>query len=135
MIGIAVVGYGYWGPNLVRNFSLADERAVVAVCDHARSAGDGRASCYPAVNTYDDVDDMLADPAVDAVAIATPVSTHFELAMQALQAGKHVFVEKPLTATVERGRAADREADERGLVADGRPHVHLHRARCARSTS
>ena len=80
MIGIGVIGYGYWGPNLVRNFALAsDGRRVVAVCDNsADRRGHRRTSLYPAVHTYDDVEEMLADPDVDAVAIATPVTTHFD---------------------------------------------------------
>jgi predicted dehydrogenase len=116
VVGIGVVGYGYWGPNLVRNFSLATDSGVVAVCDQRAERLATVNKLYPAVNTYDDVDRMLADPAVDAVAIATPVSTHFPLAKLALLAGKHVFVEKPFTATVDEGEELITQADERGLT-------------------
>jgi predicted dehydrogenase len=110
MTGIAVIGYGYWGPNLVRNFSLVDDAEVVAVCDLRPERRALVEKVYPTVRTYADVDAMLADARVDAVVIATPVSTHFSLAMAALRAGKHVLVEKPFTATVA-------EAEE--LVATG----------------
>ena len=116
MIGVAVVGYGYWGPNLVRNFSLVDDARVVAVADQR---GDRRATVeklYPTIRTYGAVEEMLADPDVDAVAIATPVSTHFPLAMQALRADKHVLVEKPMTSTVREGEALVAEAESRGLT-------------------
>jgi predicted dehydrogenase len=89
---------------------------VVAVCDQRAERVATVNKLYPAVNTYDDVDRMLADPAVDAVAIATPVSTHFPLAKLALLAGKHVFVEKPFTATVDEGEELITLADERGLT-------------------
>ena len=99
MIGIGVIGYGYWGPNLVRNFSQAQGARVIAVCDQRPERRAQVEQVYPSVKTYADVSEMLSNPAVDAVAVATPVSTHFPLALQALEAGKHIFVEKPFTAT------------------------------------
>ncbi|MEI6179348.1 MAG: Gfo/Idh/MocA family oxidoreductase [Chloroflexales bacterium] len=99
MIGIGVIGYGYWGPNLVRNFSQAQGARVIAVCDQRPERRVQVEQVYPSVKTYADVSEMLSNPAVDAVAVATPVSTHFPLALQALEAGKHIFVEKPFTAT------------------------------------
>jgi predicted dehydrogenase len=116
MIGIAVVGYGYWGPNLVRNFSLVDDARVVAVVDQRAERRATVEKLYPTVRTYTDMADMLANPDVDAVAIATPVSSHFPLAMQALCGGKHVLVEKPMTATVKEGEALVAEAEARGLT-------------------
>jgi predicted dehydrogenase len=112
VIGIGVIGYGYWGPNLVRNFMQADDAGVVAVCDQRPERRAAVEKTYPSARTYDDVDKMLADPAVDAVAIATPVSTHFPLALRALRAGKHTFVEKPFTATVEEAETLILEADK-----------------------
>jgi predicted dehydrogenase len=100
VIGIGVIGYGYWGPNLVRNFSQAKGARVVAVCDQRAERRANVEQVYPSVTTYADVSEMLRNPAIDAIAIATPVTSHFPLAMQALKAGKHVFVEKPFTATV-----------------------------------
>ena len=116
MTGIAVIGYGYWGPNLVRNFSLATSAAVVAVCDQRAERLDTVHKLYPAIATYTNVDEMLVDPAVDAVAIATPVNTHFPLAMKALEAGKHVFVEKPFTSTSEQGELLVSLADDKQLT-------------------
>jgi predicted dehydrogenase len=116
MIGVAVVGYGYWGPNLVRNFSLVDGARVVAVVDKRAEQRSVVERLYPSVRTYADVDDMLVDPDVDAVVIATPVSTHFELAMNALCAGKHVLVEKPMTSTVAEGEQLVAAAASRSLT-------------------
>ncbi len=116
MIGIGVIGYGYWGPNLVRNFAQVDGAGVVAVCDGRQERLGVVNKLYPAVNTYTDAGAMLADPAVDAVVIATPVSTHYPLAKQALLAGKHVFVEKPFTATSAEGEELIALADERELT-------------------
>jgi predicted dehydrogenase len=116
MLGIGVIGYGYWGPNLVRNFGQADGARVVAVCDPSQARRSQVEATYPAVTTYALASEMLANPKVDAVAIATPVSTHFELSMAALAAGKHVFVEKPITPTSEQAERLIAEADKRGLT-------------------
>jgi predicted dehydrogenase len=116
MIGIGVIGYGYWGPNLVRNFSQAQGARVLAVCDQRAERRAHVEQVYPSVKTYADVAEMLRDPAIDAVAVATPVSSHYPLALQALQAGKHVFVEKPFTATVEQGERLVEEAEKRRLT-------------------
>lgn len=101
MIGIGVVGYGYWGPNVVRNFYEIPESQVIAVSD-LRSERLAQAQArYPTVYVTQDYHELLNDRRIDAIAIATPVSAHFELAMQALKAGKHVLVEKPMTVTSE----------------------------------
>jgi predicted dehydrogenase len=113
---VAVIGYGYWGPNLVRNFANTDGARVVAVSDldpeklalvRRRHAG---------VEATTEFRDVLADSRVDAVAIATPVHSHYELALAALAAGKHVLVEKPLTRTAEQSRRLIEEAACRNLV-------------------
>lgn len=116
MLGIGVIGYGYWGPNLVRNFSQAQGARVVAVCDQRAEQRAKVERLYPAIKTYADVDEMLRDPAVDAVAVATPVHTHFPLTLKILQAGKHAFVEKPLTSTVAEAEQLLEEAERRGLT-------------------
>lgn len=116
MIGIAVIGYGYWGPNLVRNFALVDDARVVAVVDQRPERRATVEKLYPTVQTYADPAEMLLNPDVDAVVIATPVSTHFELSMQALNAGKHVMVEKPMTSTVAEGEQLVAEAAARNLT-------------------
>lgn len=116
MIGIAVVGYGYWGPNLVRNFWDTPGARLVSVCDLRKERLAGVQSRYPAVEITDNFAEVLNDPRVDAIAIATPVSSHYDLALRALQAGKHVFVEKPITPTAEQAQRLVDEADRRGLV-------------------
>jgi predicted dehydrogenase len=116
MIGIAVVGYGYWGPNLVRNISEAAGAQLISVCDLNVERLAAVKSRYPAVTITDDFEEVLRDPRVDAIAIATPVFTHFKLAMQAMMAGKHVFVEKPMASTTEEASRMVEEAARRRLV-------------------
>lgn len=116
MIGIAVVGYGYWGPNLVRNISEAAGAQLLSVCDLNVERLAAVKSRYPAVTITDNFEEVLRDPKVDAIAIATPVSTHFKLAMQAMMAGKHVFVEKPMASTTEEAARMVEEAARRRLV-------------------
>src|SRR5438270_4764792 len=101
VLGVGVIGYGYWGPNLVRNFAEAADTRVVAVCDLRRDRLHVVERRYPTVATTTDHRELLRNPAVDVIVVASPVGTHFELARQALRAGKHVFVEKPLASTVE----------------------------------
>jgi predicted dehydrogenase len=101
VIRIGVIGYGYWGPNLVRNFYETPGAQVACVTDLRAERLKLVQSRYPTVRVTDSHRELIEDPGIDAVAIATPVSTHFELAQRALQAGKHVFVEKPLAATAE----------------------------------
>jgi predicted dehydrogenase len=115
-VGVAVVGLGYWGPNLVRNLYDVEGAAPVAVCDMREDRLEQIARRYPAVRRTTRYEDVLRDPSVDAVAIATPVSTHFDLALAALDAGKHVFVEKPLAASSAEGEALIERARERGVV-------------------
>lgn len=100
MIGLAIVGLGYWGPNLLRNFSETDGVRVVACCDRDAERLTRVQARYPSVRTTTDYGEVLADPTIDAVAIATPVGTHYDLARRALEHGRHVLVEKPLTASV-----------------------------------
>jgi predicted dehydrogenase len=96
---VAVVGCGYWGQNLIRNFAELKEAELKAVCDFDLTALARIKRRYPAVELKTDFNEVLADPRVDAVVIATPVSTHHAFARKALLAGKHVLVEKPLTAS------------------------------------
>ena len=113
---IAVVGLGYWGPNLVRNLHELPEADLACVCDASEKALDAIALRYPAVPGTTDFDDILTDGSIDAVVLATPVSTHYTLGMRALEAGKHLFVEKPLAASSEEGLEMMQTAEERGLV-------------------
>ena len=95
MIRVGVIGYGYWGPNLVRNFMEAQGSTVVAVCDLNPERLAMVQNRYPSIRTLTNWRELLSDPDIDAVAVATPVSSHFELAMAALAANKHVLVENP----------------------------------------
>jgi len=97
VVKFGVVGYGYWGPNVVRNLDRLDEADVVAVCDKSPAARRKVAKAYPDVLVTDDARDIMASPDIDAIAVVTPVWTHYELAKAALQNGKHIFVEKPFT--------------------------------------
>jgi predicted dehydrogenase len=100
VLRIAVIGFGYWGPNLVRNFTTCPETKVVAVVDLDAKRRAAVGVSFPWIAVYDDVAPVLADPDVDALVIATPLFTHHALAKAALEAGKHVLVEKPLAPTV-----------------------------------
>ncbi|MCF7809509.1 Gfo/Idh/MocA family oxidoreductase [bacterium] len=116
MLNIGIVGYGYWGPNLVRNFSQAAPTKVKYVCDLDSTRLKKVNNIYPDITTTTNVNDILNDKSIDAVSIATPVSTHFDLAMKALKAGKHVLMEKPLTDSSEKCQRLIEEADKQGLV-------------------
>jgi len=116
MIQVGVIGYGYWGPNLVRNFMEAPGTAVAAVCDERDDRLSLARKRYSAMSTVKNCDELIRDTSIDAIVIATPVASHFELAMKALQAGKHVLVEKPLAADSTSARRLIEEADRRGLV-------------------
>ncbi|MBA4096195.1 MAG: oxidoreductase [Rhodospirillum sp.] len=96
MLKYGVIGYGYWGPNLARVFNQAEGSKLVAVADRDEKSRARAAGLYPNIVVHSDARELIADPAIDVVAIATPVSTHFALAEAALKAGKHVVVEKPL---------------------------------------
>lgn len=116
MIKVGVIGYGYWGPNLVRNFMLAPGSAVTRVCDLREERLTPLHKQYPGLETCNHSNDLVNDPEIDAVVIATPVSSHFELAMAALKAGKHVLVEKPLASTSDQASRLIDEAAARKLV-------------------
>ena len=116
MIKVGVIGYGYWGPNLVRNFMAAPSSAVTRVCDLREERLGPLQKQYPGVKTCNQPDELINDPQIDAVVIATPVSSHFDLAIAALRAGKHVLVEKPLAAKPDHARQLIDEATRRRLV-------------------
>ena len=99
MIRVGIIGYGYWGPQIARNFLAADGCEVAVICDKSPSAQARIQRAYPNIHATCDVSEALCSPDIDAVAVITPVWTHFELAKAALENGKHVFVEKPFTST------------------------------------
>jgi predicted dehydrogenase len=98
MVRIGVIGYGYWGPNIVRNLHSVDSAQVVSICDASPKAQKRAKHSYPSVEVTSEAGEILRSPEIDAVAIITPVWTHFDLAKTALENGKHVFVEKPFTS-------------------------------------
>ena len=116
MIRVGVIGYGYWGPNLVRNFADLVDASVTVVSDRRSERLTQAQRRYPGLRVTTDPFDLIADPAVDAVAIATPVALHFELANAALRAGKHVLVEKPMASTSDEARHLIDEAARRRLT-------------------
>ncbi len=116
MLGIGVIGCGYWGPNVIRNFASIEACELRAVCDLDPERLSSVHRRYPAARATADAHALIADPAVDAVAICTPIHTHFLLAHAALEAGKHVLVEKPLTDSVEMAEALVEMAEDRGLT-------------------
>ncbi|MEK6758957.1 MAG: Gfo/Idh/MocA family oxidoreductase [Deltaproteobacteria bacterium] len=115
MLKTAVIGLGYWGPNLVRNLSKTKGVEVKYLCDLSQANLDNWKSFHGATLTTD-YRDILSDPSIDAVAIATPVSTHFRLASDALNAGKHVLLEKPMALNVNECAELIRIAEDKKLV-------------------
>ena len=115
MIGVAVVGYGYWGPNLVRNVREVDGARVTHVVDRREDRAEA-AVRHPDVAVVADFATVLDDPDVHAVIVATPVSSHYPLALAALQAGRHVLIEKPIAASAAEARHLVAEAESRGLT-------------------
>jgi len=114
-VRLAQVGIGYWGKNLLRNFMGIDGVQVVQACDQRRVILESVASQYPGLDTTSRFDDLLDNPAVDAIVIATETPLHFGFASAALKAGKHVFVEKPMTQTVNEAQELVRLAGEHDL--------------------
>jgi predicted dehydrogenase len=99
VLRVGVIGYGYWGPNVVRNFHSQQHSRVAMVCDQRPEALDKVVRAFPEIEVLSDMGAMLRSPLIDVIAVVTPVWTHFELAKAALENGKHVFVEKPFTMT------------------------------------
>ena len=116
MIRIGVIGYGYWGPNLVRNFAELASASVTMVCDRRAERLALATRRYPSVRTTSDPIDLIKDPSVDAVVVATPVVHHFDLAMHAIREGKHVLVEKPIASSSEQASQMIEEAARRRVV-------------------
>ena len=115
VVRFGVVGYGYWGPNVVRNLGSLPGACVVSLCDKSLPALRRASQAYPGIKVSTEPSDLIASPLVDAVAIVTPVWTHYELAKAALEHGKHVFVEKPFTATVDQAEELIELADKSKL--------------------
>lgn len=116
MIKVGVIGFGYWGPNLVRNFSIPGKCQVATIVDLDQEKLRRAAERFPGIQLESDIEALWRDTRIDAVAIATPVRSHFSLAEAALKAGKHVFVEKPMTETSEQGQRLIELASAKGRV-------------------
>jgi predicted dehydrogenase len=115
-VRIGVVGLGYWGPNIARNFDAIAGCELAWGCDDSADARVRLAERFPAVKLAEDIGELLADPALDAVALATPVNTHADLAVRVLESGKHCFVEKPLAQSVAGAELAVQAAREHGRI-------------------
>ena len=102
MVKFGVIGYGYWGPNIVRNLGTLEGCSVTAVCDQSPAARKRAQAAYPHLQVLADPNEVVTSASIDAVAVITPVWTHYELAKAALENGKHVFVEKPFTSSRRR---------------------------------
>ena len=116
MISVGVIGYGYWGPNLVRNFAELPDARVAWVTDLRQDRLLAVTARYPTTKVSANHNDIICDSSVDAVVIATPVHTHFDLGLAALKAGKHVLMEKPLASTSDHAARLIDEAERRGLA-------------------
>jgi predicted dehydrogenase len=116
VLRIGVIGYGYWGPNVVRNFALQPDCRVTTICDCDPAARARALVQYPAAQVITDASEVVTSPEIDAVAIVTPVSTHHALARQALANGKHIFVEKPFTAESRQAEDLIELAERKNLI-------------------
>lgn len=116
MIRFGVIGYGYWGPNIVRNLHSLESATVVTICDKSTSSLERARKTYPGVKLATDCEEVVTAPDIDAVAVITPVWTHFELAKRALMNGKHVFIEKPFTSTSQQAEELIELAERKGLT-------------------
>jgi predicted dehydrogenase len=115
-VRVGVIGYGYWGPNIARNLGGLDSCQLVAICDKSPAALKRASRIYPGVRLTTDFSEVLRSPDIDAIAVVTPVWTHFELARMALENGKHVFVEKPFTSTSQQAEELIELAERKNLV-------------------
>ena len=115
MIKVAVIGCGYWGPNLIRNFVTCPETELIWACDLDEERMAKVLSPYPGVKSTRDMNELLTDSDIDAIAIATPVHTHFPIAKACLESGKHVLIEKPLASSVAQGEELVNLAEKNNL--------------------
>jgi predicted dehydrogenase len=113
---VGVVGLGYWGPNIARNFDRLPGAELRWICDSREDTLERVSGQVPGARTSTDLNELLEDPELDAIAITTPVPTHAELALRVIDAGKHVFVEKPLSLSVESAEEVAAAAERAGVV-------------------
>jgi predicted dehydrogenase len=115
MIKFGVIGFGYWGPNVARNLDTLEDSKVVAICDKSPTARKRAQQAYPHVKITGDAAELVESPEIDAIAVVTPVWTHYELTKAALKHGKHVFVEKPFTSCVRQAEELVNLAEQKNL--------------------
>jgi predicted dehydrogenase len=116
MVNIGIVGAGYWGPNLIRNFRALSDSNVVKICDRDEERLKHMKTICSSVDITQNYEDLVHDENIDAIVIATPVFTHHKLAKMSLEAGKHTFIEKPMASSVEECRELNEIADANSLV-------------------
>src|ERR1039458_5210173 len=115
MLRFGVIGYGYWGPNIVRNLRTLEGCQVVGICDQTPAARKRAQKAYPGIKVTPDASEVISSAEIDAVAVVTPLWTHYELAKAALENGKHVFVEKPFTSNVAQAEELINLAEQKNL--------------------
>jgi predicted dehydrogenase len=115
MINVSVIGVGYWGPNLIRNFVANPKTNIEVCCDLKEERLNAIRKIYPSLNITTDFEEIINNPKVDLIAICTPVFTHYEVAKAALTAGKHVLIEKPMTSTSQQAEDLLNIAEKKGL--------------------
>jgi len=116
MIKVGIIGYGYWGPNLVRNFMNVEGCTVTHICDVDIKKLETAKKKYPSINTTNSIDQIFENSEIDAIVIATPVSTHYDLASKSLESNKHILVEKPLTNNVEQAQILGKKAKDKKKI-------------------
>ena len=116
MIRVGIIGYGYWGPNLVRNFMNVEGCAVTHICDLDIKKLEIAKKKYPSIHITNSIDEIFENSEIDAIVIATPVSTHYDLASKALESNKHILVEKPLTDNVEQAQILGKKAKDKNKI-------------------
>lgn len=116
MVNIGIIGFGYWGPNLLRNFAAVNDCCIKSVADQRPDRLQLLERVYPAIRRVVEADEIIYDAEIDAVIIATPVSTHFQLAKKALLQGKHVLVEKPMASSIHEGETLIRLAEKKKVL-------------------
>jgi len=116
MINVGIIGYGYWGPNVARNFNACEKAKLIAICDLREKRLNLAKSNYPFIKTFSDPIDLITSTDIDVVAVVTPVFTHYDLAKLALENGKHIFVEKPFTSNVSQAERLINLAEKNSLI-------------------
>jgi len=116
MLNVAIVGCGYWGPNLIRNFNSLSDVKVQTICDKDKKRLNHLKSIYPGISTTTKFSDLLSDSDIDAIAISTPVSEHYKLAMKSIESGRHTMIEKPMASSVKECRELIERANEKKVT-------------------